>query len=191
MTEALGGFPSQPDDVFAEESRRLADALAVGLIDVERYRPRYDDYLWQFRYVGNSWYVEFLRRYIELFGRERLHVVFQEDLRADTTTAMQTVAAFLGLPPYEGGVLQAEQINPTLLLPGTNVFRRSPRGPVGAIVRRFPSHILPRFGRQDGGGLADNAAALRDIRSSLDAALSQQYEQLSGVIGRDVAEIWS
>ena len=103
---------------------------------------------------------------------------------------MQAVFAFLGLPPYRGDGLKAEAINPTLLLPQTDVFTRAPRGPLAAVVKRFPARVLPRFGRQNGGGLPGHDRALQEIKARLDQALSLQYEELAKIVGKDVSELW-
>ena len=44
-------------------------------------------------------YAEQVRRYFEAFGRERVHVVLFDDLRADSTAVCRGTLAFLGLNP--------------------------------------------------------------------------------------------
>lgn len=60
------------------------------------------------RYLARGFYAPQLRRYIGLFGRDRLLVLHHSRLDRDPAGIMAECIAFLGLPPYtgDGGVLK-------------------------------------------------------------------------------------
>lgn len=73
-----------------EEPRRMRS---------ERLRlSRYNSYM-NFGYVTSGNYAEQLEPYFDMFGRDRFHVVFFEELVADTDAMMRGVWEFLGLDP--------------------------------------------------------------------------------------------
>ncbi|MFP5348023.1 MAG: sulfotransferase family protein [Actinomycetes bacterium] len=53
-------------------------------------------------YIGPSLYAENIRRYLELFPREQLHVALTDDLVSDVQGSLSAVTRFLGLPAVEG-----------------------------------------------------------------------------------------
>lgn len=81
-------------------------------------------------------YGEQLRRYLDVFGRERLHVVVYDDFRDDTLGAYRETCRFLGVDPgFEPSI---EVVNPNTRV-RSRVMRR--------IVRRPPEWLRPALHR--------------------------------------------
>ena len=125
------------ESAVCEEENRLGRALANGLVDVSAYTDRFDDPLWNHRYLRNSLYASDLERFHENFGRERVKVIFFEDLVNEPSLTLASLAVFLDLDPG-GFPNRIEARNPTLLyrapflsldlryLPGRRILRRLP-----------------------------------------------------------------
>ncbi|NIA69077.1 sulfotransferase domain-containing protein [Pelagibius litoralis] len=123
--EVFGGLPVSPAAAFREEERRIEEAISTKKIDKQRYSLRYDDSLWPFRYLRNSWYIDPVNRYLTIFGRENVHIVLLEDLEKDPQHTMQGVFEFLGVQPYwNDSFLGAE--NSTILPPLVNLYDSVP-----------------------------------------------------------------
>ena len=62
--------------------------------DSPYFQPYYRNYL----YVASSLYAEQVKRYLDTFPAEQVHIVWSEDLRKDTAATLAGVYRFLGLP---------------------------------------------------------------------------------------------
>jgi hypothetical protein len=81
-------------------------------------------------------YGEQLRRYLDVFGRERLHVIVYDDFRDDTPGAYRETCRFLGVDPgFEPSI---EVVNPN-----TRVRSRAMR----RVIRRPPEWLRPALHR--------------------------------------------
>ena len=186
--EVFEEMPREVDETFVAEERRIKHALAQNLIDVDRYRDRYDDPMWQFRYIRNSWYPTFVRAYMEAVGGDRVRVIFAEDLRAQPRETISEVFDFLGLPPFRHASF-VNKVNPTLLPRGMDIFQRTKRGPTSRLLKRYSNRVLPYIGAAYAPS-ANKSALLSCLKSALDCVLSEQYSELSSLTNRDVAKIW-
>jgi hypothetical protein len=77
-------------------------------------------------YVGQSEYAMSLRRWLDLFPQEQLHVWFSEDYYAHPSSVLGAVASFLGLSPFS--FPSAERLNaapPAPLEPSTRGLLRA------------------------------------------------------------------
>tara|TARA_R110000782_G_scaffold45706_16_gene101412 strand:+ start:9023 stop:9910 length:888 start_codon:yes stop_codon:yes gene_type:complete len=75
-------------------TERLSFRRAVALEDRRRVPEP-----WRHAYIGWSRYAEHLRTYHDLFGPDRVHTLFWEDLAADPSPTMAAVARFLDIDP--------------------------------------------------------------------------------------------
>jgi hypothetical protein len=86
-------------DSFAFETRSFAraidDELAAGGDEISVHRVRSDPPY--FGYVARGLYLPQLERLESAFGRERIHVVMLDDMRADPTGTFGAVCRFLGV----------------------------------------------------------------------------------------------
>ena len=95
------GYETEPSfrNAWELEARRLAGAERVlsergGVHAAHNHSS----------YTSRGDYAPQLERWIELFGRERIHVICSEDLFRETRTAMRGLYPFLGLPDIDLGV---------------------------------------------------------------------------------------
>jgi hypothetical protein len=85
------------EDALAAEPARLAGERERLVAD-----PAYSSYAWeQQSYATQSEYAPGLRRWIELFGSDRVHVAVSEEYYADPVRVLGDVDAFLGVPRRE------------------------------------------------------------------------------------------
>ncbi len=81
------------------ELERLARALVERRITPETYKRKYDDYLWNFRYVTNTYYRRQIARYDAAFGSENVLVLAMEDAIRAPDKLRQSLSSFLDLDP--------------------------------------------------------------------------------------------
>lgn len=108
-----------------KESEEIHKALRMGRIDVEEFRPLYDDYLWPFRHLANSRYLDLIHRYEQSFGRENILIILLEQLERDPISTFRRLTEFLDVdsafvPPnlgavYNRTVLRREGVLPAAL----------------------------------------------------------------------------
>jgi hypothetical protein len=82
---------------LAAESDRLDGELERMAADPLYYSRPHDWYSYRDRGV----YVDQVRRYLELFPRERIHIMSSESFYADEQAAFNEVCGFLGIPAYQ------------------------------------------------------------------------------------------
>jgi hypothetical protein len=88
-----------PETAERIELERLARALVERQITPEPYRRKYDDYLWCFRYVANTYYRRQIARYEAAFGSGNVLVLAMEEAIADPERLRRTLSEFLDLDP--------------------------------------------------------------------------------------------
>ena len=54
------------------------------------------------RYIGHGNYAAQLRPFIQLFGREHVHIINYKDLKRDPAAQLQRLCMAVGLPPFQG-----------------------------------------------------------------------------------------
>ena len=92
-TEPLARF----DQAVAAEPERLAGEFDRIMSDERYYSYAHEN----FSYMTQGHYLEPLRRWLENYPREQVHVELSERLSADPQAAYDRVLRFLGLPPHE------------------------------------------------------------------------------------------
>ena len=143
-----------------------------------------------YRDVGR--YSEQVKRYLDLFGPDRVHIVVFEDFRADPAGAYRRTLEFLGVDPdfragfgavNEGAARRSWRLQQLLLSPRVIRFARFV----------FPAPVRPLVGR-----VWDAINSREQRRSPLDpvvaarlrAELRPDVDRLGLLIGRDLTEIW-
>jgi Sulfotransferase domain len=134
-----------------------------------------------------------LERYLEAFGRERVHVIVFDDLRADTRAVYLRLLDFLGVEPYEPAAFQARNESQRIRsgwlqrLTWDPPFKRQ----LVPVLRRFPLAHRVR------GALvrANSVAAPRppldpDLRARLARELAPEVARLGRLLDRDLSD-WS
>lgn len=166
----------------AEEDRALGRRLPPGPIRPENLLYR--------RMVR---FAEQLSRYIEIFGRDRIHVIVHDDLRRDTAREYRRVLEFLSVDPTFTPEFRASNENkqvrrrwlqrliwdPPLLKALIPVARRYP------LVHRLRARLLALNSVR-----APRAPLDHDLRRRLEQELAAEVEALGTLIGRDLSQ-WS
>jgi len=174
----------------AQEACRLGPARARGRIDPSEFAERYDDALWPFRYLANGRYLEPIRRWREVFGRERVLVLLLEELAADPEGVFARVTTFLGLEP----ALPREALGAV-----HNRTRIPRRGPLARGLRRLGERPAlrrlraraPRLARWYEGALyAPRPASDRALEARLRALYAPDQLPLASELGVDLAAWW-
>jgi hypothetical protein len=122
-----------------EEDKRLRRAIDDGLVKALAYANRFDDPLWNFRYLRNSLYATDLERFFDIFGRAQVKVILFEDLISDLVTTRASLAIFLGLDPADFPTV-LDLRNPTLLARAPVLSRAMRRLPGRGVMRRLPAY---------------------------------------------------
>lgn len=99
-------------------------------------------------YVDGSLYYEHYREYCEAFGRERVHVIFFEEFRRNTSKTMQRLFDFLEVetPQLQGDYVQQNARNTHR--EDTAVLRIIRRMPGFRYAERYRKALLPKTIRQ-------------------------------------------
>ena len=136
---------------------------------------------------------EQLQRFHDVFGREQVHVIIQDDLRRDTPGQYRGVLEFLGVDPsfvadfrplnenkrVRNRWIQRLIWDPPLLRPLIPSLRRHP------VVHRIRTRLLRMNSRPERRQAMDPV-----LRAALTAELAPEVERLGALIGRDLSG-WS
>jgi Sulfotransferase family len=145
-------------------------------------------------------YVEQLRRYHELFGRERVLVLVYDDFRADNEATVRRVLRFLEVD--ELASIEAVEANPTVAVRAPRLHRAVQAvsvggGPVSRVlkgsVKRVTSKRLRRAGlRAVRRGVVFGAPPPPDaeLMAELRWRFAGEVVALSEYLGRDLVELW-
>jgi hypothetical protein len=186
LSEVLSFAGDTIDAALCKEQEHLDRAVRDGLVDISGISQRFDDPLWNFRYLRNSLYTDDIERFASIFGADRIKVILFEELVREPHASLTSVAAFLGLdsnrfPPdldlhrNRTALVAAPKLVTALSkIPGRTFLRRLPgyAGMRGALFFRAP----PR---------ADGALAER-----LRGLFAPEVRRLEARLGRDLATIW-
>lgn len=156
------------------------------------------DPLWA-AYRNSARFGEQVGRWIDAFGRERVHVIIFDDFAADTPAEFRRLLEFLAIDPNH---------RPASFAPRHSSHRRR-GGPFRAIVQapaaRWAAHrLLPAvFGRTRSARLVwrfrqsrlNLKAAPRqpirpELRRQLEAEFAPDIAQLSSILERDLVQLW-
>jgi len=126
-------------DAIREEDEKITKAVKSGLLDLTAYIDRYDDPLWNFRYLRNSHYRPDLERYSTIFPRDRIKIVIFDDLAGDVRQVLRQIAKFLGLDPDLIHAAGQTHLNPARLPTGGYVSRK-----IISLLRTMPGRAIFR-----------------------------------------------
>ncbi len=155
--EPVGGFAR----AIHEEERRLAEGWG-------------DPYA----YKKKGFYAQQLRRYLEVFPREQLHVCLFDDLLNDPKSLLRKVFEFLGVDPdFEPDLSRKYNVGGD----ADEVFDY--RG--GGIADRIRTALSPARRNRDA---SKKPPFPDDLRSELKELYRPEIEDLQELIGRDLSE---
>ncbi|HEV2319845.1 MAG TPA: sulfotransferase, partial [Verrucomicrobiae bacterium] len=182
--EYLPGFK---DAIEAEEDRRSGRRLGR-----TAYLPQ------ALAYRSTARFTEQVRRYFDVFGRERVHVIIYDDLASDTAGTYREALEFLGVsshvdaPGREAGgnasvkspVLRSILNDPLVRGTAITLRRWLPR-PIFAALQKAGTQI--NFLNQRSAKRPPLGAAMRHL---LQRHFAPEVDQLSALLGRDLTH-WS
>jgi hypothetical protein len=162
----------------AEDDRRAGRRIPAGAL---RREPLF--------YRHSVRFVEQVRRYLDVFGRERVHIIVHEDLRDDTAGVVRGTFEFLGVDPDVSIALDVRNPNRR---PRSGALQRlifRPPRPLRRMVpvlRRLP--VVHRL--RDAVVSANSVPQARgdmdpELRRQLSAELAPEVEALGRLVGRD------
>jgi hypothetical protein len=171
------------DALDAEPDRRRGERIPADAIRPEALYYRHS--------VRFSEQVE---RWLEVFGRQRVHFIVFDDLLADVRAVYRDALEFLGVDPTIEVDLSVYNPNKQARSGLVQRLIFAPRGPFRALfgaLRRFP--LMHRV--RDAMVSANSAKAARqtmdpELRARLTDEFAPQVAELSRIIGRDLSA-WS
>lgn len=123
-------LPSLHSEFVQQEIEPIDDFATALALDEERIRTGTPTGFPPHSYRDAVRYAEQIERYLEVFGRERVHVIVYEDFRDDTLLAFRETCEFLAVDP--GFVPEMDVVNPN---------RRSRSRSLQRLIRRPPQAL--------------------------------------------------
>ena len=178
-------------EAMLEKALAMEDDRAAGRVDTSgSYFPQ------GLHYQRQAYFAQHARRYIDVFGRERIGFWLLDDLGDDPLGVFAQVCRHLGVD--DGVVVDTTAQNvDAQKSPVRNRFirrwladkpalrkliRHSPVGP-----RRFIDGVIARF---TGTGVNTRAPMPTALRDRLREQYREDVADLSEIVGRDLAELW-
>jgi hypothetical protein len=157
--------------------------------------------------LRDGYYFRYLRKYLSVFPRERLLVLFLEEMRKDPLATFGSIFRFLGVDPHFVPKNVSEEVAPQFVtmpvydqLSKVSVFLREKAG-LGALidgVKRSPvlpwfDGVFSRYGYQKeekkAGAVVDVPAMREETRGRLAELYREDTEALAAFLGRRI-ECW-
>ena len=144
LTEVLSFASVTLEAAKLEEQERLERAVKEGMIELADCPERFDDPLWNFRYLRNSLYADDLERYRSSFGGARMKIVLFEDLVRDPKALLASVASFLDLDLTEFPADLDSHRNATALMRAPRLSHMLQKLPGRRLLRHIPGYASVR-----------------------------------------------
>lgn len=131
-----------------------------------------------------------LKRFTNVFGRDRVHVVVYDDFRSDPATEYAKLLAFLGVDPAPSRDFIRHNANRRVRNMGAQDWLRDPPG----FFRRIARSVLPTQVRRTLGQTLRSVNVKYEPRAAIDPALrlhlqrefAPEVEELSQILRRDL-----
>lgn len=149
-------------------------------------------------YIEHGLYFEQLRRYLERFGREQLHIDVYEDIARDPQAFMRRIYAFLGVDPEFTAPSALQSVNPGSGAPRLLSLDRLVRRTAAFLRNAGLSHVVWRLGRSPlvealvrVNRQPERAVALDPSEvEQLEATFAKDIGLLSDLLRRDLNGVW-
>jgi hypothetical protein len=164
----------------AEPERRAGRRIPAGPLRVENLY-----------YRESVRFAEQLRRYLDAFGPERVHVIVFDDFVADTPGTYRSVLVFLGVDPTFAPGFAVSNPNKRVRFRALQRLVYQPPGPLlrlVPVIRRFPlAHAVRERVLRLNSSAARRAPMDPELRQRLLDELAPQITELGQLIGRDLS----
>jgi hypothetical protein len=97
--EVFFGLPDDPETASVRERASVVEAAARGRVIGRPYNKLYDDVLWNYRYVGNSFYSLLVESYFAEFKPENILILFFEEVTRNVSAVREMLGGFLEVDP--------------------------------------------------------------------------------------------
>jgi hypothetical protein len=166
-----------------------------------RSLPRHGLYPLALQYSDHVRYVEQLRRYHTLFGRENVLVLIYDDFRADNEATVRTVLRFLGVDDDPVNV-ETAKVNPTVGVRSQALHEVLHalvvgRGPVSRTLKRGIKALIPTEPRRRvltalrrSVVYGEAPAPDEELMGELRVRFKGEVTALSEYLGRDLVALW-
>jgi hypothetical protein len=186
LAEALSFAGKSLDEAVQEEEERLRRAAKEARVDLADCPARFDDPLWNYRYLRNSLYVDDLERFRSTFGPDQVKVILFEDLVREPKATLSAVASFLDLDP--AGLPAASDLhrNATALMRSPGLTRLLQKIPGRHLLRQVPGYAIvleSLFFRPPPSAHDKLQAALRRL-------VAPELTRLRDILARDLPASW-
>ena len=136
-----------------------------------------------------------LQRFVDVFGRDRIHVSLYDDFAARPADVLRSVFGFLGVDAGFEPRIDVMVPNRVTRWDGLNRTMASPRV-IGAAKRVVPRALHPAARAVAAVVFRNNRRRVRrptmdaNLRDRLRAEFRPEVEHLSVLVGRDLTEVW-
>jgi len=162
--------------------------------------PRHTYWPKALMYSEHVRYVEGLRRYEELFGRDRMLVLIYDDLRADNEAAVRSVLRFLDVD--DTVQIEVREANPTVRVRSARLHElvhavKVGRGPASRVLKGAIKAVTPKSARRSAlqaterhlvqtSPKADDQQLMDELRERY----RDEVVRLEEYLGRDLLDRW-
>jgi Sulfotransferase domain len=179
--EIFLSLPEERAAALGAERAAISEGVTRHRVAERPYLKLYDDVLWNYRYLGNSFYSPLVEAYLSVFEPQNVLVLFFEDFIRDIGSARQTLAAFLDVDPaaFPATVTQDNVTRiPDLSSPFGRLVEQARWVKRGNFTLVRPSEIA-----------ASPARPSDAVREKLDRILADEVTHWSTRTGRDLRGI--
>lgn len=171
-----------------EEFDDFEEALAKDYQYRERKRPR------RRKYIDGARYAKYVRMYLELFGRDQVHIVLFEDMVSDPERVFKELCHFLEIRTDVGVSFGRHNARrrarfkrlSLLLVPSSSAIQLGKR----LLGRRHGLGNVVRSLRRWNMRHEEGPELGVELRKRLEAEFAKDVAELSDLLGRDMAEYW-
>jgi hypothetical protein len=135
-------------------------------------------------------YAEQLKRYLDVFGAERVHIILFDDLARDSAGVYRELCSFIGVSPNFSPEFQIVNPNKRVRSPGLRELLERPppfaRWTVRAVTTSGVRHFLYWKTRQLNTKYKPRPPMAPELRRRLERELAPEVEKLANLLGRDL-----
>lgn len=178
------------DPVERAISHFLMDKNLVGVKDsffdlLSTDNPLHEKFLYE--YIDNSMYYRNIERYIQVFGRERIHIEIFEELFPLSNDSVSNLFKFLSVP--SGYEVENVQTNSFDLL-NNRLYKKIRQFPwLTKLLRKFPEAVKMRIKATFKGKPSERPSMLEE-REYLQSIFYEDSKKLNTLLGLNVNKYW-
>jgi len=131
-----------------------------------------------------------VKRYFNLFGRERVHIVIFDDLKKDLGSVCQGILRFLDVSPYLAPISGARNANINLRIAGLQRIMARPPRTFRIIRRALPKQLRGNISRWlFGWNLVERPrpSMHHELKNRLQREFEPKVQELSNLLERDLS----